>query len=281
MTPTAPGGDDTGGVVLDGSRDRRGPRRRPGGAWRLALVVAVVAVLTGLLAFAAGRRSVDTARPPAAPAAAPTSAAAPPTGSATPAPPNEAQEEELAALLAALPRRAADDPLALGRPDAKVVLVEFSDWRCPFCALWSTQTLPALQPLLDDGTLRIEYRDLPIFGEQSELAARAGRAAAAQGRFWPFYRAVFAAAPGRGHPDLPVATLKRHAQEAGVPDLDRFERDLSAPAADAAIARDVADAQRIGAPRSVPLFIVGREVLMGAQPTPDFLAAIDRQAARP
>lgn len=183
-------------------------------------------------------------------------------------------------MLSKLPRRDPNDPVAKGRPDAKVVVIEYSDWRCPFCALWARNTLPELQTMLDDGTLRIEYRDMPIFGEQSDLAARAGRAAARQGTFWPFYDAVFASAPERGHPDLNRGKLRELAQKAGVPDLDRFEADLSDTRLDATIRRDVAEAQQLGAPRSVPLFIVGDEALMGAQPTDAFLAAIERQAAK-
>ncbi len=241
-------------------------------------VIAVIALVTGVMAFAAGRRAGDAADAPAVAASAtnaPTEPGAPPAGEA-----GNPSEDELNAMLAKLPRRDPNDPMAKGRPDAKVVLIEYSDWRCPFCALWARNTLPALQTHLEDGTLRIEYRDMPIFGEQSEVAARAGRAAATQGQFWPFYDAVFEAAPERGHPNLDQAKLRELAQKAGVLDLERFEADLADAKTDEGIERDVAEAQQLGAPRSVPLFIVGDEALMGAQPTEAFLAAIERQAAK-
>ena len=106
-------------------------------------------------------------------------------------------------------RREASDPFALGNVDAPVALVVFSDYRCPFCARYSQATEPELVArYVDAGKLRIEWRDFPIFGDASLLAARAGRAAAAQGKFWEFNRAVYAAAPASGHHDLTEAKLR-------------------------------------------------------------------------
>ncbi len=89
-------------------------------------------------------------------------------------------------------RRAADDPFALGNPDAPVTMVVFSDYRCPFCARYANTTEPEIvEKFVKTGQLRLEWRDFPIFGDSSMLAARAGRAAAAQGKFWEFNAAVY------------------------------------------------------------------------------------------
>lgn len=240
------------------------PRRR-----RPMIVAGIVgaALLVGGLSLGA-LQGQPLATPQAAPSA--TTLATPQTAGA----PTDA-----AAIIASMQRRDPNDPYALGRVDAPVVLVEFSDWRCPFCGLWARTTKPELQKYLDDGTLRIEYRDMPIFGEQSELAARAGRAAGMQDRFWPFYDAVFAAAPERGHADLSAEKLVAFADQAGVPDLKKFETDMRSEAAADLIRRDLADARTLGAPGSVPLFLIGTEAVSGAQPTESFVAAIERQAA--
>lgn len=100
-----------------------------------------------------------------------------------------------------LARRQPNDPMAQGSVTAPVTFIEFADFRCPFCAQFTRTTEPQLvDKYVNSGVLRIEWRDMPIFGEQSMAAARAGRAAAAQGRFWPFVNAVYQAAP-------PKATL--------------------------------------------------------------------------
>lgn len=70
-------------------------------------------------------------------------------------------------------RRVDGDPLARGPVDAPVVLVVYSDYRCPFCAKFSHDTEPQLvDKYVEAGKLRIEWRDLPIFGEESMVAAR-------------------------------------------------------------------------------------------------------------
>src|SRR5699024_10106368 len=102
-------------------------------------------------------------------------------------------------------QREAGDPLARGRVDAPVVMVAFEDFRCPFCAKSSTETAPKLiDRYVDKGVLRIEWRDYPIFGEESKRAARAGRAAAKQDKFWEFHDGVVSPAPYRAPPDLPT-----------------------------------------------------------------------------
>ncbi|NGP09451.1 thioredoxin domain-containing protein [Rhodococcus sp. 14C212] len=177
-----------------------------------------------------------------------------------------------------LSRRIDGDPLALGAVDAPVVMVAYSDYRCPFCAKFSRDTEPVLvEKYVDEGILRIEWRDLPIFGEQSMAAARAGRAAAAQGKFWEFATAVYAASPERGHPDLSAEALRGFAEAAGVPDLDRFAQDATGASADQSIYGDVLEANAIGV-SSTPSFVVNGTPVLGAQPVAVFEQVIEAAA---
>lgn len=172
-------------------------------------------------------------------------------------------------------RREADDPLALGPLDAPVVMVMFSDFRCPFCARFSRETEPELvERYVDEGLLRIEWRDFPVFGEQSRLAARAGRAAADQGRFWQFTRAVYEAAPDRGHPDLTPRVLHDFAVQAGLEDLDAFDEALRSDRYATSIDADVSQARGLGI-SGTPSFAVNGRPIVGAQPTPAFVAVIE------
>lgn len=176
-----------------------------------------------------------------------------------------------------LARRDSSDPLAIGDEDAPVVLIEYADFRCPFCGVFARETKPELMKYVEDGTLRMEYRDLPIFGEQSTRAAMAGRAAGAQGRFWEFYDAVFADAPPRGHASLTDATLTKYAKESGVPDLNQFKKDMNSQKYADDVQADADEASDLGA-SSTPLFLVGDEPILGAQPASVFIEKIYRLA---
>lgn len=176
-------------------------------------------------------------------------------------------------------RRDADDPFALGPVDAPVVLVVFSDYRCPFCARHSTVTEPELvDRFVESGQVRLEWRDFPIFGEASLLAARAGRAAAEQGLFWEFNRAVFAGAPESGHHDLTPERLLMFARQVGVPDLARFEEDMNSGRFDPAIAADAMQGQALNM-TGTPSFVIDGHPLVGAQPTSVFANVIQQALA--
>lgn len=186
------------------------------------------------------------------------------------------KETEQANPLEALARRVPGDPLAQGRPDAPVVLINYSDFRCPFCAKFNTDIEPELaRRYVDSGVLRIEWRDFPIFGDESINAAKAGRAAARQGKFWEFQHAVFSQAPDNGHPPMPESRLIEFAQQAAVPDIERFRADLNDPATFAEIEKDATQASEIGV-SSTPTFLVNGRPVMGAQPLEAFVEVIEQ-----
>lgn len=239
------------------------PSSRPGGRWIAAWVLSLA------LAFLLGMQVR-----PVTPVGAVTPAPQPATASATPE-----VNPELERFLLDLPRRDAGDALAMGSVDAKVVMTNWSDYRCPFCAVWHQRTLPALQKYVDDGSLRIEFRDLAMFGEQSEETAVAARAAGQQGKFWEFQAAVFAAAPPSGHPDITSDKILEFARTAGVADLAAFEAGLADDSLRAAVAADSAEAHQLGI-SGTPFFVIGGQALSGAQPTEVFESVIAQELAR-
>ncbi len=246
------------------------------------VIVAVMWVVSLVVAFLIGTQfSLTPANQAVAPAQTPAPAApAASEPAAQPATtPDAAAAAELEAYLLDLPRRQADDPLALGNVDAKVVLTNWSDYRCPFCAKWHEETFPQLQRYIDDGTLRVEFRDLVIFGQESMDTAVAARAAGAQGKFWEYQEAVFSHAPASGHPTIDRAQILAFAQEAGVPDQAAFEAALADPAHLAAAQSDTMEAQQMGI-SGTPFFVIGGQAINGAQPIEAFTAAIEAEAAR-
>lgn len=179
--------------------------------------------------------------------------------------------------LSFLARRIEGDPLALGDVDAPVVFINYSDYRCPFCAKFSRDVEPEIiSEYVEAGLVRLEWRDVPIFGEQSMLGARAGRAAAEQGKFWEFNAAVYAEAPESGHAELTEDSLVEFARKAGVPDLEAFRADMMSDRFDRDIMADANEAASIGI-NSTPSFIVGEGAVAGAQPREVFIQAIESQ----
>ncbi|MER7696526.1 MULTISPECIES: thioredoxin domain-containing protein [unclassified Streptomyces] len=178
--------------------------------------------------------------------------------------------------LAKLARRDADDKLATGRADAPVVLIEYADFKCGYCGKFARDTEPELiEKYVKDGTLRIEWRNFPIFGEESENAARGAWAAGQQDRFWEFHRAAYA--EGAKEKGFGKDRVKALAEEAGVKDLDRFMKDLDGEPARAAVAKDQEQAYGIGA-TSTPSFLINGRPIAGAQPDETFDQAIEAAA---
>ncbi|MFD5328141.1 DsbA family protein [Streptomyces sp. NPDC127092] len=178
--------------------------------------------------------------------------------------------------LEAYARRDASDKLALGRADAPVVLIEYADFKCGYCGKFARDTEPELvKKYVDAGTLRIEWRNFPIFGEESEAAARASWAAGQQGRFWEFHKAAYA--PGAKEKGFGKERLAALAKEAGVADLARFARDADSAAAREAVSKDQEQGYSLGA-TSTPSFLVNGRPIAGAQPMEAFTEAIEAAA---
>ncbi|CAM5591436.1 hypothetical protein SALBM135S_03240 [Streptomyces alboniger] len=175
-----------------------------------------------------------------------------------------------------LARRDAGDPLARGDADAPVVMVEYADFKCGFCGKFARDTEPGLvEKYVEKGILRIEWRNFPIFGEDSERAARGAWAAGRQGRFWQFHEAAYA--EGSKEKGFGDDRLKELAEEAGIKDVGRFVRDAGSAGAAAAVKRDQEEAYGLGA-TSTPSFLVNGRPISGAQPDQVFARAIESAA---
>jgi protein-disulfide isomerase len=172
----------------------------------------------------------------------------------------------------------------LGSVDAPVLIIEFSDLQCSFCARHASQTFPELRRnYIDTGKLRYAVRDLPLpMHAYAVPAAVAARCAGEQGKFWELRQAIYLA---RGRLDQePYAEM---AAELGL-DVERFEacrrdgRQLAKVRADAALAA----AEGIA---STPAFVVGRvvgdqfhgETIVGAKPYAVFAAKIEALLGEP
>jgi protein-disulfide isomerase len=149
-----------------------------------------------------------------------------------------------------------DDPddLVQGNPKGDVTLVEFFDYRCPYCK----EVEPSLDALLkEDGKLRIVYKEFPILGEASVYATHVALAAKKQGKYAEFHRAMMAT---KG--DINDQTVLGVAASIGL-DMTKLKADLSAPATDKLIDKNYALADSLDI-QGTPAIIIGDRLIPGA-----------------
>jgi protein-disulfide isomerase len=149
-----------------------------------------------------------------------------------------------------------DDPRTPvgGNPQGDVSVVEFFDYRCPYCK----QVEPSLESMLkQDPKLRLIYKEFPILGPVSVTAARAALAARHQGKYDAFHEAMMQA---RGN--ITDDTVYRVAGSVGL-DVDQLKHDMAAPEIAQIIKTNIklADALDI---HGTPAFIIGDKLVPGA-----------------
>jgi protein-disulfide isomerase len=186
--------------------------------------------------------------------------------------------DEQAELLEQLERREEGDPLALGDVDAPVMMIEWADFQCPFCGSFARDTKPELlDRYVEEGVLRIEWRDFAILGEESQTAALGARAAAEQGAFWEMHDEIFAEDRERNAGHLDEESLTEVAGDLGL-DVEQFTDDFGDPAHVEAAEEDLQLGETLGI-TGTPAFLINGRPLIGGQPTEVFIEAIDQAAA--
>ena len=155
-----------------------------------------------------------------------------------------------------------------GPPTAAVSIVEFSDFQCPFCRIMAVRLDSLRQEYPND--VQVVYRHYPLARHTAAIAAaRSSDCAGEQGRFWPMHDALFGT-----QPDIGRKPWRVFAQQAGVPDLPRFDRCMGRTD-DEALARDTAAANRLEV-SGTPTLLVNDQLLPGAAPLDVLRAAVDR-----
>ena len=146
-----------------------------------------------------------------------------------------------------------DSPVA-GNPQGDVTVVEFFDYRCPYCK----QVEPALEALLgEDRRLRFVYKEFPVLGPASTTASRVALAARKQGRYDAFHKEMMAL---KGQID--EAAIFKVAGSVGL-DIDRLKRDMAAPEIGRMLKDNTSLAEALQI-RGTPGFVIGDEIVPGA-----------------
>ena len=155
-----------------------------------------------------------------------------------------------------------------GNPQGDVTVVAFMDYACGFCRA----SLPELDRLVaSDPKVRIVYRELPILGEASGRAAQWSLAAAQQGRFLPFHKALYAGG------QLTDASIAAAARETGL-DTARAEAALASPAVLGEIEKNIGTARTLGL-NATPTWVIGDTILSGLLQHADLVKAVEKARA--
>ena len=172
----------------------------------------------------------------------------------------------------------ADDDAVLGDSDAPVTIIEFSDYECPFCARFWSQTLPALKSeYIDTGKAKLVYRDLPLpFHANAQKAAEAAECAGDQDKYWDMHDKIFE------NQAIEISDLKGYAGDLGL-DTAEFNSCLDSGKHEDEVNKDYSDASKVGA-SGTPTFFIGNDEngyvkIVGAQPFAVFQQVIDAELA--
>jgi protein-disulfide isomerase len=141
-----------------------------------------------------------------------------------------------------------------GNPKAETTVVEFFDYRCPYCK--------AVAPRVDDvvaedKAVRVVLIEFPVLGPDSVYASRAAIASRAQGKYMPFHKAMMS---HKGN--LDQDTVLELAKEVGL-DVDRLKGDMQSPEVEALIKHHYELADKLGV-TGTPAFVIGEELVPGA-----------------
>ena len=176
-----------------------------------------------------------------------------------------------------------DDDPALGDKDAPLTIIEFSDFQCPYCRLFWTETFPTLkQQYIDTGKVKFVYRDFPLsFHEMALPSAEAANCVREQGgdeAYFKIHDKIFSeqnildGGTVRSTVSYTENDLKKWVKDIGY----NIDNCLDSRKYQNEVLADLQGSQEAGG-EGTPYFIVGNQPLSGAQPYSAFKAVIDAQ----
>jgi len=266
-------------VPVDDEPDQ--PQSQPWGYFIAGMVVTLLAVALGAVLGYLARPALDPATGSVADISLP--------AQAPPAQPDNAGEPETQANAPAVadnPAPSAPTPTIMdfvlsdarhfqGSDDAPVTMIEFSDFKCPFCGRFSTETLPQIrEQYINPGQVRFVYKHFAILGPESNRTAEATECAAEQGQFWEYHDRIFADQTST-RSTLNDDRLTALAGEVGL-DTSVFSECLAAGRYTGQISQESLTVQSMGL-RGTPGFLINGVFISGAQPFEVFQQVIEEQ----
>jgi len=164
--------------------------------------------------------------------------------------------------------RISDSGPSKGGRDAPVLIVEFSDFQCPYCKQATSTLKQVLQSYGETVRLVFKHTPLPIHADAFK-AAQAAVCADKQGKFWEYHDRLFSSNV------LSTDALRKEAAELGL-DINEFNACLDSEASRAAVLKDMKEAKQADI-QGTPSFVISGSVLRGARSFEDFKSVIDRE----
>lgn len=168
----------------------------------------------------------------------------------------------------------------LGNKNAKVTVIEFADFRCPFCEKFFTDTETQLiKDYVNTGKVQLAFRNYAFLGAASTVAANAAECANEQNKFWDMHDYFYKNQPPES--DTSMYTVDNLSQIAGTLGMNtnQFKSCLSANKYQKNVDQDFSDGQKAGVSGTPSTFIDG-QLTVGAQPYANFKTIIDAELAK-
>lgn len=169
-----------------------------------------------------------------------------------------------------------DDDAFMGDDDAPIVMIEFSDFQCPYCQRFFSTTLPEIKTnYIETGKVKLVYRDYPLSGHKNaKVAAEAAECAAEQDHYFEMHDQLFTNLSEWGSSETPEDFFKTYATDLGL-NSSTFASCLDNHIMQAEVEADFADGIRYGV-SGTPTFFVNGQKLVGAQPYSAFQGIFDK-----
>ena len=168
----------------------------------------------------------------------------------------------------------ANEPV-LGSSSAKVTMVEFGDFQCPFCKSYFQQTLPDIKSkYIDTGKVKVIFRHFPLtqIHVNAQISAVAAECANQQGKFWQYHDMLYTDGQSDGTA-LDKASLEKYASQLGL-NTGTFNQCLESNATLDIVNNDQAEGVKDGV-TGTPSFFINGQMIVGAQPAAAFEQAIE------
>ncbi len=168
-----------------------------------------------------------------------------------------------------------DDDDVLGDENALITIVEFSDFECPYCGKYYTNTFEKIKEnYIDTGIVKYVFRDYPLsFHENAGKAAEAAECAGDQDKYWDMHDMIF-----ENQATLSRGSFEEWAGEIGL-NQSQFNECLSSSKYKDEVANDITDAESYGV-QATPAFFINGILITGAQDYSVFKEVIEAELAK-
>lgn len=169
--------------------------------------------------------------------------------------------------------------VAVGSPDAPVIVREFADYQCPACRAFESTADRIREQYVESGKVRFVFFDFPLrMHTNSRDAAAAARCAGRQDAYWPFHSRLYSNQREWASMTDPMSAFLNYAVESGIK-AQRLRQCLVQDATNQIIAKNVEIARKIGV-RATPTVLVGSRVFSGGTTFSKLSQAIEKQLAQ-